>query len=716
MKLNKTLRAIRNTVFSALVFFAVSMPFREFFRVMEVTELRPASALPPIGGLFFGAPGVLGCAIGNLVADIISGYPPAICALGFAAQAVYGALPPVLWRAVRKIKKEANTPFRLNNVREVVRYFVIMLINSVVMAALLGVIMQVFNISAFFSTATLMLLLNNFVFCMVAGIPLFIFMSVRKLSGSRRWFSLNERMVLLLISVGVISAGLIGVFAYAELSQVISDALTMWNRVFFYISAYLFVFYFVAVAFLWYLEGNITVPVERLTELAKGYIGADNEKQDGALIAYRCEALCSNPTETGILANAFRRMLLDMEVYIDNLTRVTAERERIGAELDVATKIQASMLPCIFPPFPNRTEFDIFASMQPAKEVGGDFYDFFMVDDTHLCVVIADVSGKGVPAALFMVIAKTLIKNYAQMGLSPCEVFNRANNQLCEGNDTGMFVTAFMGMMDIESGEFMYVNAGHNLPYMKKKGGDFAVMKAPAGLVLAGFEGFSYRENAVQLENGDIIFLYTDGATEAMNVQSEFFSEDRLKKALSSLKDAGLVALLHSVRDEIDGFAGEAPQFDDITMLAVKFIGTQACARSVLKLPAAVGNLREVLAFVEGRLENTGCGDKERMQLLVAVEELFVNIANYAYGSGEGETGDVEITLDFSTEPRFVRISFADSGAPYNPLSKLDPDTGLSADERQIGGLGIFMVQKSMDEMEYVYRGGQNMLTIKKIF
>ena len=716
MNIDKTLKKIRNTIFSALVFFAVSMPFREFFRVMSVTELRPASALPPVFGLFFGAPGVLGCAIGNFVADIISGYPPIICALGFAAQAVYGALPLVLWRAVRKIKKEENTPFRLNNVRELVRYFVIMLINSVVMAALLGGIMQAFNISTFFSTATLMLLLNNFVFCMVVGIPLFIFMSVRKLSGSRRWFSLNERLVLLLISIGVISAGLIGIFAYVELSQVIADALTMWNRVFFYISVYLFVFYFVTVAFLWYLEKNITIPVERLTKLARGYIGADNEKQDGALIAYRCEALCSNPTETGILARAFRTMLLDMEIYIDNLTSVTAERERIGAELEVATKIQTSMLPCIFPPFPNRTEFDIFASMQPAKEVGGDFYDFFMVDDTHLCVVIADVSGKGVPAALFMVIAKTLIKNFAQMGLLPCEIFNQANNQLCEGNDAGMFVTAFLGILDIESGEFRYVNAGHNPPYMKKSGGDFAAMKAPAGLVLAGFEDFSYKENSVQLEKGDIVFLYTDGATEAMNVQSEFFSDDRLKKALSRLKDVNLVELLHGVRAEIDGFAGEAPQFDDITMLALKFIGVQVCSKKTLKLKAEAENLGEVLAFVGCGLEEAGCGDKEQMQLTIAAEEIFVNIASYAYAGGGSEKGDAEITLELSAELRFARVSFADSGTPYNPLSKPDPDTGLSADERQIGGLGIFMVKKSMDEVEYEYRDGQNILTIKKSF
>ena len=710
------LRIIRNTVISALTFFAMSMPFREFFRVMAVTELRPASALPPVFGLFFGAPGIFGCATGNLVADIISGYPPAICALGFAAQAVYGALPLILWRAIKKRKNEENIPFRLNNVRELSHYFIIMLLNSVVMAALLGGIMQAFGISAFFSTATLMLLLNNFVFCIVVGIPLFIFLSVRNLKGHFRWFSLNEQLVLLLISIGVISAGLIGVFAYAELSQVTPDPLTMWNRVFFYISVYLFVFYFVAAAFLWYLQKNVTVPVDRLTEFAKSYISADNEKQDGARIAGLCEALCNNRTETGIFAMTFRTMLLDMETYIDNLAKVTADRERIGAELDVATKIQASMLPCIFPPFPTRTEFDIFASMEPAKEVGGDFYDFFMVDDTHLCTVIADVSGKGVPAALFMVIAKTLIKNYAQMGLSPCEIFNQANNHLCEGNDAGMFVTAFLSILDIENGEFTYVNAGHNLPYIKKVGSEFAVMKTPAGLVLAGFEGFSYSENSIRLENGDVIFLYTDGATEAMNAQGEFFAESRLIRSLSEWKDRGLMELLYGVKAEIDDFAGETPQFDDITMLAVKFIGLQSCAPFTLKVAAKAEKLGEVLAFVRTGLEKAGCDEKERTQLMVAAEEIFVNIAYYAYGSGEGEKGDVEIALESSVEPHFVKIRFADSGTPYNPLSNPPPDTSLSAEERQIGGLGIFMVKKTMDEMEYEYRGGQNILAIRKFF
>ncbi len=196
--------------------------------------------------------------------------------------------------------------------------------------------------------------------------------------------------------------------------------------------------------------------------------------------------------EIGDLAAAFNGMAASLDKYIKDLTAVTAEKERIGAELDIATHIQASMLPCIFPAFPDRREFDIYASMNPAKEVGGDFYDFFMVDDTHLAIVVADVSGKGVPAALFMVIGKTLIKDHTTPGRDLGEVFMEVNRLLCEGNSEEMFITAFEGVLDLETGEFRFVNAGHETPFICKKGRGYAPYKIRAGFVLAGMEGTRY--------------------------------------------------------------------------------------------------------------------------------------------------------------------------------------------------------------------------------
>ena len=271
------------------------------------------------------------------------------------------------------------------------------------------------------------------------------------------------------------------------------------------------------------------------------------------------------------LSESFNFMLVELENYIANLSKVTAEKERIGAELDIATHIQASMLPCIFPAFPDRPEIDIYATMDPAKEVGGDFYDFFMVDDTHLAIVMADVSGKGVPAALFMVIGKTLIKDHTTPGRDLGKVFSEVNNLLCESNSEEMFITAFEGVLDLVTGEFVYVNAGHEMPFICKAGGEFEPYKIRAAFVLAGMEDMKYRAGSMTLEPGDKIFQYTDGVTEATNVNNELYGMERLGAILNKVKSGKPDEILPAVKQDIDAFVGEAPQFDDITMLCLEY-------------------------------------------------------------------------------------------------------------------------------------------------
>ena len=256
--------------------------------------------------------------------------------------------------------------------------------------------------------------------------------------------------------------------------------------------------------------------------------------------------------------------------YIAHVQRVTAEKERIGAELDIATHIQSSMLPCIFPAFPDRKEFDIYASMNPAKEVGGDFYDFFMVDDRHLAVVMADVSGKGVPAALFMVIGKTLIKDHTQPGVSLGTVFSDVNNLLCASNSEGMFITAFEGVLDLVTGEFSYVNAGHELPFLYREG-RFQAYKIKPGFVLAGMEDIHYSEGVLTLEPGDKIFQYTDGVTEATNAHNELYGMERLDTVLNGNSQRLPDEIIDAVKEDIDSFVGDASQFDDITMLCLEY-------------------------------------------------------------------------------------------------------------------------------------------------
>ena len=271
------------------------------------------------------------------------------------------------------------------------------------------------------------------------------------------------------------------------------------------------------------------------------------------------------------LSQSFNFMLAELENYIANLSKVTAEKERIGAELDIAKHIQASMLPCIFPAFPERKEFDIYATMEPAKEVGGDFYDFFMVDDTHLAIVMADVSGKGVPAALFMVIGKTLIKDHTTPGRDLGKVFAEVNQLLCESNSEELFITAFEGVLDLVTGEFVYVNAGHEMPFICKAGGDFEPYKIRAGFVLAGMEGMKYRAGSMTLEPGDKIFQYTDGVTEAINLQNELYGMNRLGAILNKVKGGTPNDILPAIKKDIDEFVGDADQFDDITMLCLEY-------------------------------------------------------------------------------------------------------------------------------------------------
>ena len=324
-----------------------------------------------------------------------------------------------------------------------------------------------------------------------------------------------------------------------------------------------------AVLYILILNKTMVSPIKRMASAAKEYI---NTKTDTGTESSSISALkVKTGDELEQLCVSLKTMEQDINAHIENLRTVTAEKERIGAELDVAKHIQASMLPCIFPAFPDRSEIDIYATMEPAKEVGGDFYDFFMVDDRHLAIVMADVSGKGVPAALFMVIGKTLIKDHTTPGRDLGKVFTEVNDLLCESNSEELFITAFEGVLDLVTGEFVYVNAGHEMPFIYKSGGNFEPYKIRAAFVLAGMEGMKYRAGSMMLEPGDKIFQYTDGVTEATNINNELYGMDRLGEILNKVKLGTPHEILPAIKKDIDEFVGEAPQFDDITMLCLEY-------------------------------------------------------------------------------------------------------------------------------------------------
>ncbi len=450
-----------------------------------------------------------------------------------------------------------------------------------------------------------------------------------------------------------------------------------------------------------------TKPLAMLSQATMSFVDGENgyTKDDVISLPIRSK------DEIGDLYREIRTMESRMVEYMDNLTHITAEKERIGAELNIATQIQADMLPRIFPPFPDRHEFDLYATMHPAKEVGGDFYDFFLVDDDHICLVMADVSGKGVPAALFMVIAKTLIKNRAQMGDSPAEILTNVNEQLCQGNDAELFVTVWLAVIQLSTGHGVAANAGHEHPVIKRKNGQYEMVVYRHSPAVATMDGIRFREHTFELNPGDSLFVYTDGVPEATNSRNELFGTDRMLFSLNRYPNANPQELLQTVRGDIDAFVGGAPQFDDITMLSFQYAGTEEKKVNELTLEARVENLDEVLAFVDSHLEQLNCPLKAKMQIDVAVEELYVNIAHYAYNP---TVGSATVRVEVLQNPLAVSITFIDHGIPYDPLKKPDPDVTLSAEEREIGGLGIYMVKKSMDGIDYEYKDGQNILRIQK--
>ena len=316
-----------------------------------------------------------------------------------------------------------------------------------------------------------------------------------------------------------------------------------------------------------YLHHTLIQPLAQISEEATRF---SNENTAGAK---KLQDTIQNEDEIGKLAASIDRMEEQIQRYVENLTRITAERERIGTELALAMRIQADMLPNVFPAFPDRGEFDIYAMMNPAKEVGGDFYDFFLVDDSHLGVVMADVSGKGVPAALFMTISKIIIQNFAIAGQDAAKALEQANAQICANNREDMFVTVWLGILDLESGLLSASNAGHEYPVIRKNGEMFSLLQDRHGFVVGGLEQSRYKNYEVQFEPGDELFLYTDGVPEAVNASLEQYGTERMLDALNRFRGAEPKELLIRMREDISDFCGDAPQFDDITMLCLKYLG-----------------------------------------------------------------------------------------------------------------------------------------------
>ena len=453
---------------------------------------------------------------------------------------------------------------------------------------------------------------------------------------------------------------------------------------------------------------EMIAPLNAMSKAAEAFI---KDKKSGNAIVGRFEGLnIHTGDEIEKLGSAMANMEQEISEYERTLTTVIAENERIGTELELARRIQSDMLPNIFPPYPERTDFNIFASMDPAKEVGGDFYDFFLLDSDHLGLVMADVSGKGVPAALFMMISRILVRNYAMAGGSPQDVLDKVNKQIYENNPEEMFITVWLGILDLKTGHLTAANAGHEYPILQQANGRFELIKDRHGFVVGGMENVRYTNYELLLEKGAKLFVYTDGVPEATNIDGSFFGTERLLDALNQTVKATPEQIIGQVRMEVNRFGNGAPQFDDITMLCLEYFGPENPVKEIT-VQSTIDNIPVVTDFINIELESIGVPAKTQIQINIAIDEIFGNIVHYAYGGGVGKA-----KVRFEAAENMIILTFIDRGITYNPLEAPEPDITLSVEERRVGGLGIFLVRKMMDEVDYEHVDGCNLLRIKKYY
>src|SRR5574344_124855 len=393
-----------------------------------------------------------------------------------------------------------------------------------------------------------------------------------------------------------------------------------------------------------------------------------------------------------ILCNslAFGLIVL-LQNKIRSLRKTETHAKQVEGELNVATHIQDSMLPKIMPTFPGRIEFSISGVMNPAKEVGGDFYDFFFIDNDHFAFLIADVSGKGIPSALFMVIAKTLIKTNVQSGLPLGEAMTKANLQLLEGNNEHMFVTCWIGSIEISTGKLTYVNCGHNPPIVHRNGQPLFYLRNLSGFVLAGSKKTQYKEFYAQVNENDKIFLYTDGITEAMDKNNNQYGEQRLIDYLTNCNhEASADQIIQDVNLDVKKFANGAEQSDDMTILAMRFNGFY----QTISVPVTIESYDKIVEFAQEKMKSKNVDQATISKMLIVIDELFSNVVKYS-GSQ---------SLDFSifVENKVLSMKFKYGGTLFDVTKAKEPDVNAPLAERKIGGLGIFIVKKMSDNMAFL--------------
>lgn len=588
------------------------------------TFINPHIGMHPVFGLLFGQFGALGSSLANLITDISGGYSPIEYIPGFFADFLYGYLPYRLWYSISN-KSTVSSP-KLNSVYNLSKFIIIFLISSVVYESFMVLCLSDLHGVVFNSVTSLNYILNSFVFSIIFGIVAVIFMNYKKLPFTIPKNELNQKysdnfyyacliiaIIILAFCLAVetsfynvstlISLALFFIFLRKPIKYKISGSVNYYSTiiekiilVFLIFSLFvmvafafatfnrylnfdlnvnlilailvsmlvgLFIFQIPGIIVLHFIEKNFTTPISILINTTKEYLTKDDPSLD---VIKRYADYIKDNDEVGELARSFSVLINNIQEYTDNLMEVTSEKERMETELKLANNIQHSILPgSSF----KDDSFEINASMTPAREVGGDFYDFFKINENKIAIVIGDASGKGIPAALFAIIASSLIKDHLMAGDSPREMISAVNNRLSENNEESMFVTAWVGVLELDTGKLTFVNAGHNSPlvYTNDK---FSYLKDKHGLVLGAMEGIPYTENSILLNDKDKIFIYTDGITEAHNNNDELFGDERLVNFLNN-NDYSINEVISAIKSRVNEFTGSRSQFDDMTMLMLEY-------------------------------------------------------------------------------------------------------------------------------------------------
>jgi sigma-B regulation protein RsbU (phosphoserine phosphatase) len=390
---------------------------------------------------------------------------------------------------------------------------------------------------------------------------------------------------------------------------------------------------------------------------------------------------------------------------------IKQQKDRMQEELNVGHTIQMSMLPQELPAFPDHEEFDLHALLKPAREVGGDFYDYFLVDEDHICLVVGDVSGKGVPAALFMAVTQTMIQMATAGDASPASIVTRVNDALSADNPTSMFVTLFLAIVDIRTGHFRYCNAGHNPPFIVRRDGSLTSLDQRHGPVLGAVEGLAYGEDKTAMAPEDSLFIYSDGITEAMDADGNLYGDSRLETILRKSYPTPAENLTGAALKSVEDFATGAEQADDITILAYRSLAVAAetqCESLTVAIPADIGEIERVQEAAEELLDRAGLPGGVRYRIAIVLDELLNNAISYGFDDDD----DHQISVQIKIEAGRASIRISDDGIPFNPFTLGDPDTSLSVEERDIGGLGVKLVRELTNSQTYQRLSDRNIVTL----